>query len=433
MDIQQLWQNTLDLWGTLDQHPILHAGIGLGVLLVIALLLGRVARFLVLHAARLLGRQPALHWVNDLRENKVFQRLAQTTPSLVVQFGLKLVPELSATSQHFLGNVALAFTILFLTLALSALLDALLDIYARTEHARTRSIKGYVQLAKMVLFVFGAIVIVATLIDRSPLLLLSGLGAMSAVILLVYKDTLLSFVASVQLTSNDMLRVGDWIEMPQVGADGDVVDITLHTVKVQNFDKTIVSIPTWRLMSESFKNWRGMQQSGGRRIKRSLFIDAGGVRFLTTAEEQRLSEVRLLTDYIARKRNELHSWNEAQGPVAELSANRRKLTNVGTFRAYALAYLKSHPDIQPNMTCMVRQMQTTAQGVPLEIYCFTRTTVWAEYERIQGDIFDYLLAVLPEFGLSLYQQPSGNDLRAGLLPSTLPSQQRALSAETTEP
>ncbi|MGE8394666.1 mechanosensitive ion channel family protein [Pseudomonas sp. BIGb0427] len=433
MDIQQLWQNTLDLWGTLDQHPLLHAGIGLGVLLVIALLLGRVARFLVLHAARLLGRQPALHWVNDLRENKVFQRLAQTTPSLVVQFGLKLVPELSATSQHFLGNLALAFTILFLTLALSALLDALLDIYARTEHARTRSIKGYVQLAKMVLFVFGAIVIVATLIDRSPLLLLSGLGAMSAVILLVYKDTLLSFVASVQLTSNDMLRVGDWIEMPQVGADGDVVDITLHTVKVQNFDKTIVSIPTWRLMSESFKNWRGMQQSGGRRIKRSLFIDAGGVRFLRSDEEQRLSEVRLLTDYIARKRSELRAWNEAQGNVAELSANRRRMTNIGTFRAYALAYLKSHPEIQPNMTCMVRQMQTTAQGVPLEIYCFTRTTAWADYERIQGDIFDYLLAVMPEFGLSLYQQPSGNDLRAGLLPSPLPSQQRALSAETTEP
>ncbi|WP_038996514.1 MULTISPECIES: mechanosensitive ion channel family protein [Pseudomonas] len=433
MDIQQMWQNALDLWGTLDQHPLLHAGIGLGVLLVIALVLGRVARFLVLHAARLLGRQPALHWVNDLRENKVFQRLAQTTPSLVVQFGLKLVPELSATSQHFLGNVALAFTILFLTLALSALLDALLDIYARTEHARTRSIKGYVQLAKMVLFVFGAIVIVATLIDRSPLLLLSGLGAMSAVILLVYKDTLLSFVASVQLTSNDMLRVGDWIEMPQVGADGDVVDITLHTVKVQNFDKTIVSIPTWRLMSESFKNWRGMQQSGGRRIKRSLFIDAGGVRFLTDEEQQRLGNVRLLSDYMARKRSELHAWNEAQGPVAALSANRRRMTNIGTFRAYALAYLKSHPDIQPNMTCMVRQMQTTAQGVPLEIYCFTRTTAWAEYERIQGDIFDYLLAVLPEFGLSLYQQPSGNDLRAGLLPSTLPSQQRALSAETTEP
>ncbi len=170
-------------------------------------------------------------------------------------------------------------------------------------------------------------------------------------------------------------------------------------------------------MSESFKNWRGMQQSGGRRIKRSLFIDAGGVRFVTAEEERRMGEVRLLTDYMAHKRSELRSWNEAQGQVAELSANRRRLTNIGTFRAFALAYLKSHPDIQPNMTCMVRQMQTTAQGVPLEIYCFTRTTVWAEYERIQGDIFDYLLAVLPEFGLSLYQQPSGNDLRAGLLPA----------------
>ena len=189
---------------------------------------------------------------------------------------------------------------------------------------------------------------------------------------------------------------------------------------VQNFDKTIVSIPTWRLMSESFKNWRGMQQAGGRRIKRSLYIDAIGVRFLRDEEEQRLTQVHLLTDYIGRKQAELKSWNEAQGNVAELSANRRRMTNLGTFRAYALAYLKSHPEIQPNMTCMVRQMQTTAQGVPLEIYCFNRTTAWSDYELIQGDIFDYLLAVLPEFGLSLYQQPSGNDLRAGLFPPLAP-------------
>ena len=419
MDIKQLWVNIQDLWGALDQHPLLHSSLALMLLLVIALVLGRVARYLILHAAKLLGRQPSLHWINDLRQNKVFHRLAQMTPSLIIQFGLHLVPELSKTSLIFLGNVALAFTILFMVLSLSALLSALLDVYARTEHARTRSIKGYVQLTKMVLYVFGAIIIVATLIDRSPLLLLSGLGAMSAVILLVYKDTLLSFVASVQLTSNDMLRVGDWIEMPQVGADGDVVDITLHTVKVQNFDKTIVSIPTWRLMSESFKNWRGMQQSGGRRIKRSLFIDASGVRFITDDEEQRLTHIHLLTDYMTRKQAELKAWNEAQGNVAVMSANRRRMTNIGTFRAYALAYLKSHAQIQPNMTCMVRQMQTTAQGVPLEIYCFTSTTAWADYERIQGDIFDYLLAVLPEFGLSLYQQPSGNDLRAGILPAVL--------------
>ena len=414
MNIEQLWQNTLTFISGLDDQPVLQAGFSLLLLLLAALLLGRIARFLILHAIKLLGRQPALHGLNDFLHNKVFHRLAQMTPSLVVQFSLGLIPVLSDASKHVIGNIALAFTILFLVLASGALFNALLDIYARTEHARTRSIKGYVQLAKMILYIFGAIIIVATLIDRSPLLLLSGLGAMSAVILLVYKDTLLSFVASVQLTSNDMLRVGDWIEMPQVGADGDVVDITLHTVKIQNFDKTIVSIPTWRLMSESFKNWRGMQQSGGRRIKRSLHIDATGVRFLDEQEQERLTQVRLLTGYVSSKQAELKAWNAAQGEVAELSANQRRMTNLGTFRAYALAYLKAHPDIQPDMTCMVRQMETTAEGVPLEIYCFTRTTAWAEYERIQGDIFDYLLAVLPEFGLGVYQKPSGADLRSGL-------------------
>ncbi|WP_439869445.1 mechanosensitive ion channel family protein [Pseudomonas syringae] len=414
MDIHSLWLKTQEIWDMLDQHPWVRTGLALILLLTAALVLGRVARFLVLYAVRMLGRQPSLHWVNDFRHNKVFHRLAQMVPSLVIQFGLTLVPGLSTAGRNVIGNIAMAFTILFMTLAIGTLLNALLDIYARTEHARTRSIKGYVQLSKMILYVFAGIIIVATLIDRSPLLLLSGLGAMSAVILLVYKDTLLSFVASVQLTSNDMLRVGDWIEMPQVGADGDVVDITLHTVKVQNFDKTIVSIPTWRLMSESFRNWRGMQQSGGRRIKRSLFIDASGVRFVRDDEEQQLMQIHLLTDYIGRKQAELLAWNQAQGNVAQMSANRRRMTNIGTFRAYALAYLKSHVDINPNMTCMVRQLEPTSQGIPLEIYCFTRTTVWVDYERIQGDIFDYLITVMPEFGLNLYQQPSGADMRVGL-------------------
>lgn len=424
MDTHSLWPRAQEIWTLLENQPMLRTITGLLLLLIAAFVLGRLARWVILYAMKALSRQPALFWLNDFLHNKVFHRLAQVTPSVVIQFGLNLVPNLSIAANHVLGNIALAFTILFLMLTVGALLNALLDIYARTEHARTRSIKGYVQLTKMILYVFAGIIIVATLIDRSPLLLLSGLGAMSAVILLVYKDTLLSFVASVQLTSNDMLRVGDWIEMPQVGADGDVVDITLHTVKVQNFDKTIVSIPTWRLMSESFKNWRGMQQSGGRRIKRSLFIDASGVRFVSDEEEQKLTQVRLLTDYMGRKKAELKAWNLAQGNVAELSANRRRITNIGTFRAYALAYLKSHVDIHPDMTCMVRQMETTAQGVPLEIYCFTRTTSWADYERIQGDIFDYLLAVLPEFGLGVYQQPSGADLRMGLAKlSTVQKQQ----------
>ncbi|MDN6873177.1 mechanosensitive ion channel family protein [Pseudomonas citronellolis] len=414
MDLSSPLATLQGYWALLDQHPLTSAALGLVILLAVAWIVGRLARFLVRRAADLLARQPALSWLADLRDNRVFQRLAQTVPSLVVQFGLVLIPNLAGRPEAFLRNLAMAVTALFLLLALSALLDALLDIYARTEHARTRSIKGYVQLAKLFLFVFGGIVVVSILIDRSPMLLLSGLGAMSAVLLLVYKDTLLSFVASVQLTSNDMLRVGDWIEMPQVGADGDVVDITLHTVKVQNWDKTIVSVPTWRLMSESFKNWRGMQQSGGRRIKRSLYLDASQVRFLDEAEAQKLSGVRLLTDYLRRKQDELSEWNQANAGNVPLSANRRRLTNIGTFRAYAEAYLKAHPDIHPHMTCMVRQLQPGAEGVPLEIYCFTRTTAWLDYERIQGDIFDYLMAVLPEFGLGVYQQPSGQDLRGGL-------------------
>lgn len=408
MMISQGWQQAEQLLAALERQPWLAAGLSLTLLLLCAWLAGKVARASVLRLTQALSSKASLCWLDDLLQHQVMLRLTQTVPSLVFQFGLRGIPQLAPGTATVLGNMALALTVLFLLLAVSALLDALLAIYARTEHARTRSIKGYVQLARMVLFVLGGIIVIATLIDRSPLLLLSGLGAMSAVIMLVYKDTLLSFVASVQLTSNDMLRVGDWIEMPQVGADGDVVDITLHTVKVQNFDKTIVSIPTWRLMSESFKNWRGMQQSGGRRIKRSLFIDASSIRFLDQEQQNQLGQVHLLGGYLERKQAELLEWNATLG---DLPANRRQMTNIGTLRAYALAYLKSHPDIQPSMTCMVRQLQPTAQGVPMEIYCFTRTTDWLEYERVQGDVFDYLLALMPEFGLVVYQQPSGGDMR----------------------
>ena len=234
MNFTEIWLNVEQFWRSLDNHPYVNATLTLLVLVFVALLLGRLGRFLIQQGVRLLGRQASMRWINDLHNNKVFLRLGQIIPSLIVQFGLNIIPGLSPKLQTILGDIALAFTLLSLVMAIGAVLDTLLVIYARTEHARTRSIKGYVQLAKMLLYVLGAIIIVAILINRSPLLLLSGLGAMSAVILLVYKDTLLSFVASVQLTSNDMLRVGDWIEMPQLGADGDVVDITLHTVKVQN-------------------------------------------------------------------------------------------------------------------------------------------------------------------------------------------------------
>ena len=264
------------------------------------------------------------------------------------------------------------------------------------------------------LYSVGSIVAIALLIERSPLLLLSSLGALMAVLTLVFKDTLLSLVASVQLTTNDMVRVGDWIEMPQVHADGDVIDIALHTVKVQNWDKTITTIPTYRLISDSFKNWRGMRESGGRRIKRAINIDLASIRFITSQERTSLRRFTLLRDYLDAKQAEIDVWNASHPERANEPVNARRLTNIGCFRAYVQAYLKAHPGVHQDMTLMVRQMPPEPTGVPLEIYCFASTIVWAEYEGIQSDIFDHLFAILPEFGLRVYQQPAGWDIQMGL-------------------
>ncbi|MDY3198677.1 MAG: mechanosensitive ion channel, partial [Pseudomonadaceae bacterium] len=237
------------------------------------------------------------------------------------------------------------------------------------------------------------------------------LGAMAAVLMLIFQDTLLSLVASVQINSNDIVRVGDWIEMPALNADGDVIDISLHTVKVQNWDKTITTIPTKRLISDPFKNWRGMQESGGRRIKRALMLDQQSVHFLDDRERAHLHRFRLLDEYLNAKEAEIGEWNRQLKESGQEPVNTRRITNIGTFRAYVERYLRSHPGIHQNMTLIVRQLSPTAEGLPIELYCFTNTVAWVEYEGIQSDIFDHLLAILPEFGLRVYQAPSGQDMR----------------------
>lgn len=398
-------------WGS---RILLVAGI-----VLICYLAVKLFRHLVTPALQRISAQTRTMWDDHLFDDKVLHAACRLIPPVLLYLLLPLAFGDDPSLLKLLHKGCSIYLIVVTIALLNTFLSALYDISNKHETLRDRPLKGIYQMLKLVTVSVGIVLIIGILIDRNATSILAGLGASAAVLMLIFKDSILGLVAGVQLSANDMLRPGDWITMSKYGADGYVIEVTLTTVKVQNFDKTIVSIPTWRLMSESFKNWRGMQQSGGRRIKRSLYIDASGVRFLHDDEEVRLSKVRLLTDYIGRKQAELKSWNEAQGNVAALSANRRRMTNIGTFRAYALAYLKSHPEIQPNMTCMVRQMQTTAQGIPLEIYCFTRTTAWVDYERIQGDIFDYLLAVMPEFGLNLYQQPSGTDLRAGLLPAVL--------------
>jgi miniconductance mechanosensitive channel len=319
-------------------------------------------------------------------------------PWLVVQRGVDQVPHLNPAAATVISNVAMAFIAILAVRTLMAMLDALLTLQQRysadkgdqASAHKVRSIKSYVQLGKLMLMLAGGIVAVAVLMDRSPLIVLSGLGAMSAVLMLVFKDTILSFTAGVQLSSNDMLRIGDWIEMPQVGADGDVIDIALHTVKVQNWDKTITTIPTWRLMSESYRNWRGMSESGGRRIKRTLQIDASSIRFLDTADITRLSGITVLHEYMENKRAEIDRANaEARttlGERGDLLAQPAPPDQHRHLPRLRAGYLRAHPGVHQGMTLMVRQLQPTAEGVPLELYCFTASTAWLVYEATQGDI-----------------------------------------------
>ena len=400
----------------------LQAAIGLACLLALAWCAQAVAQYVLLHTVPRIRERMDVRWARVVWHDRVLRRLAHVVPSVVVQAGIAAVPHLHPAARAVIRNVAVAVTVLQVVRTLTALLDAVQQEHEQAPDGvptATRSIKSYVQLGKLVLIFVGTVVIAGALVDRSPLILLSGLGAMSAVLMLVFKDTILSFTAGVQISSNDMLRVGDWIEMPQVGADGFVVDIALHTVKVQNWDKTITTIPTWRLMSESFKNWRGMFSSGGRRIKRMLRLDTNRVRFLTPEEIDRLARIALLQPYLDGKKQDVLQTNaalrERLGEHAVEPANQRRLTNIGTFRAYVDAYVRAHPGIHKDMLLIVRTLEPTGEGVPLELYCFTATTAWVEYERIQGDIFDHLIAILPEFGLGLYQSPTGRDIRAGLL------------------
>ncbi len=391
-------------------HPILPSVTGAIALVLAAIVVHLIVKGVVVKTLTTIARRSRVKWDDALIEHNVVGRLVQIVPGLIIYVGVPFVPGMPDSLVQLTRNVATGYMVLMSTMALVALLGAGNTIYSALPVARTRPLKGFVQLLQIAVWVFGAVLMVAAVLDRSPLLLLSGFGAMTAILLLVFKDTILSLVASVQLTAQDMVRVGDWIEMPQFGADGDVVDVQLHTVKVQNWDKTITTIPTHRLISDSFKNWRGMSQTGARRIKRAIFLDVNSIRFQTPEEVEHFKRFALLKDYIESKETELAEYNAALGVAVEEAVNTRRLTNIGSFRAYAFNYLSKHPEIHRGMTLLVRQLAPGPEGLPLEIYCFTNTTVWAEYERIQSDVFDHLLAVVPEFGLRLYQKPAGSDL-----------------------
>lgn len=343
----------------------------------------------------------------------VIPRLANVVPALVIQAGLAWVPDLPARLAALLSAGCKVFIVLTIALAISNALNLVNEVYEQREDARNRPIKGFLQVIKIIVFALAGLSMVATLLGVSFSHIVTGLGAIMAVLILVFQDTLLSLVASVQISTDGRVRIGDWIEMPSQNADGTVIDIALHTVTVRNWDMTVVTIPTKKLISDSFKNWRGMSESGGRRIKRSLLIDQHSVRFLEAEDIERLKKFALIGDYLASKQIELDEWNRRIEQDGRLPVNRRRLTNFGTFRAYVQAYLQHRSDIHQDMTLLVRQMQPTSTGLPLEIYCFTDTR-WEVYEGIQSDIFDHLLAVLPEFGLDVYQESSDAALLAAL-------------------
>ncbi len=274
--------------------------------------------------------------------------------------------------------------------------------------------KGIFQVLSLMGYAFAAVAIVATLSGRDPTYILSGMTALSAVLMLVFKDSILGLTAGVTLSGNGMVRIGDWIEVPGADADGNVIDIALTTVRVQNWDNTITTIPAYDLIAKPFKNWRGMSDSGGRRIKRAILVDLDTVRFADEGQLERWKEIDLIRDYIAGKIREVRAYNAAHPSSKTSVANARKLTNIGTFRAYCLAYLRAHPCVHQGMTLIVRQLQPTDRGLPLEIYCFTNDTAWANYEAIQSDLFDHFLAIMPEFGLSGFQVTSASAMRQGL-------------------
>ncbi|MFQ2528824.1 mechanosensitive ion channel family protein [Aeromonas caviae] len=395
-----------------DVTPMMALVIALGFIVLTAMVLHLVLhRILLVRLVGLPGKTKQM-WLPPQLQQRLFYRLAFVFQGAVLLGQAEIWLPKASESLALIELLAQLWILLFLLLALFALLDCLLSLSRHTRLGRDLPLRGIFQGVKLVASILVGILMIALLLGKSPLFLFSGLGAMTAVLMLVFKDPILGLVAGIQLSANRMLSVGDWLQMDKYGADGEVTDIGLTTVKVSNWDKTITTIPTYALISDSFKNWQGMTESGGRRIKRSVNIDMTSVRFLTSQEQLQLKQARLLAPYLSRKEQELSSYNQQLSDAISCPINGRHLTNLGTLRAYLDAYLRAHAGIRKDMTLMVRQLAPTTDGLPLEIYCFTATTAWAEYEGIQADIFDHIFAIIEQFHLRLHQSPTGYDMHS---------------------
>ncbi|WP_019029759.1 mechanosensitive ion channel family protein [Colwellia piezophila] len=387
--------------------------VGVGLIFFIASLSYYLAKHQILRLVHKVIIKSKNTWDDTLLEHNVFTRMTLLVPLVLILFLSPLI----LTTNTLTLNALMLLSKIFLTFQISRCISAMLNVsrglYQESAKQRFLPLNAIIQMIKLVLSLVTAIVIISLIIDRSPVYLLSGLGALTAVLLLVFQDTIKGLVASIQISANRMVVAGDWIELPKYGADGDVIEIGLSTVKIENFDKTITTVPTYALISDSFKNWRNMYHTGARRIKRTIIIDIASIEFYSAEQITQLTNAHLLQDYLSNKQHELsqsESGNNSNEVSQSLnSLNSRQLTNIGTFRAYITNYLQKNGHVRDDLTCMVRQLTATQTGLPLEIYCFANTTNWLEYESIQADIFDHLFAIAPQFDLRIFQHPSGHD------------------------
>lgn len=413
MEILQSIDNLLISWGispsladSLDQF------IAFALVLVIAFLADAVCRHILLKIVAHLVRKTKATWDDIVFDHKVMVHLSRmVAPVIIYIFVPVAFAEAGSATLAFIQRICLIYIIITFLSFINSFLKAVYTVYSAKEQLRDRPLKGMLQTVQVILWFVGAIVIVSILINKSPVSLLAGLGASAAILMLVFKDSIMGFVSGVQLSANDMLKVGDWIAMPKYGVDGTVIEVTLNTVKVRNWDNTIVTIPPYLLVSDSFQNWRGMRESGGRRVKRSINIDMTSVKFCTPEMLAKYRKIRLLKDYVEHTEQVIADYNEKNHIDNSILVNGRRQTNLGVFRAYLTAYLKSLPDVNQELTCMVRQLQPTDHGIPMELYFFCSLKDWVPYEGVQADVFDHVLAIIPEFDLQVFQSPSGRDFQ----------------------
>jgi len=410
-----IYQYIFDLFATLGlPEQQAHMGTAVGLLLAFALLLyalDYMMRNIFYSSLNKIAQRTSTQWDDFLLANKVHVQLSRTILALLTRQLLPVIftgfPGLTAAIVKFMDLVVL-LTVYHL---INSLLKTCRDIFRTSKGFKDKPIDSYLQVIQIFLiFIIGTLA-VSLLTGNSPWSFLVSLGAASAILMLVFKDTILGFVASIQVSANDSVRVGDWIEMPKYGVDGDVLQINLNNVKIRNWDKTIVTIPTYTLLSDSFKNYRGMQETGGRRIKRALNIKMSSVRYLSAEEITALKKIRLLAPYIEKREREIADYNRTWNTDSSSPVNGRKMTNIGLFRAYVLAYAKHNPNIHQELTLLVRQLAPSEYGIPLELYMFTKGTQWAYFEETMADIFDHLLAAIKHFHLQVFELPASDDLR----------------------